>query len=119
MQRSSMQYGQSRRLSNIPIHAWDRLWQRPASRCGRGMQTEVALGQRSGEHVCVLWWMNLTTCNVSAGLGAFIFQMHARKINCFVDSGLEVRVRCDEWKRQLKLHSLMGGGSRSFYVKYM
>ena len=29
--------------------------QRLTSRCGRGMQTDVALGQRSGECVCVLW----------------------------------------------------------------
>ena len=69
--------------------------------CSRGMQTEVALGQRSGERVCVLWWTNLTTCDVSASPRALTCQIRARKINCFVDSGPEVRVRYDEWKRQL------------------
>ena len=60
------------------------------------MQTEVALGQRSGEHVCVLRWMDLTTCDVSASPGALICQIHARKKNRFVDSGPEVCVRCGE-----------------------
>ena len=101
VQRSSTQYGQSRRLSNIPIHAWDRSRQRPMRWCCRGMQIEVALGSRLGECVCVLWWTNLTTCDVSASLGAFICQIHARKRNHFVDSGPEVRVRCGKWKRQL------------------
>ena len=66
---------------------------------GRGMQNEVALRQRSREHVCVLQWTDLTTCDVSASPGEFICQMHARKRNCFVDSVLEFRVRCDGWKR--------------------
>ena len=61
--------------------------------CGRGTQTEVALGQRSGECVCVLWWTDLTTYDVSESLGALLCQIHARKINHFVDSGPEVCVR--------------------------
>ena len=65
------------------------------------MKTEVALGQRSGEHVCEFQWMNLTTCDVSASPGAFTCQIHARKINHFVDNGPEVHVRCDGWRRQL------------------
>ena len=46
-QRSSTQYGWSRRISNIPIHAWDRSQQRLMSWHGRrhanrgGSQTEV------------------------------------------------------------------------------
>ena len=56
----------------------------------------MALGQKSGEHVCVLWWMNLTTCDVSTSLEAFICQIHARKIKGFVDDGLDVRIRCGE-----------------------
>ena len=51
-QKSSVQYGWSRWLLDIPIHAWDRLQQRHVSQCGRGMQTEVAPGQRLGE-LCV------------------------------------------------------------------
>ena len=46
---------------------------------GRGTQTKVALEQRSGERVCVLRWMNLTTCDVIASPGAFIWQIRARK----------------------------------------
>ena len=93
---SSTQYGQNIRLSNIPIHAWDRSQQRPASWCRKDTQTEVALKQRSGEHVCVLWWMNFTTCNMSTSSKEFICQINVRKINGFVDSGPEVRVRCDD-----------------------
>ena len=61
---------------------------------GRGMQTEVALRQRSGECVCVLQWTDLTTCDVSTSPEALICQIHARKIKGFVDNGLDVHVRC-------------------------
>ena len=44
-----------------------------------GMQTKVALRQRSGEHVCVLRWTYLTTCDVSTSLEEFICQIRARK----------------------------------------
>ena len=101
VQRSSAQYGQSRRLSNIPIHAWGRSRQRLMSQCDRGTQTKVALRQRSREHVCALWWTNLTTCDVSASPGALIYQIHARKRNYFVYSDLEIHVRCGGWKREL------------------
>ena len=101
VQRSSTQYGRSRRLSNIPIHVWDRWRQRLMSRCGRGTQTEVALRQRSRECVCVLQWTDLTTYDVSASTGAVLCQIHARKINCFVDNGPEVYIRCGRWERQL------------------
>ena len=122
VQRSSVQYGRSRRLSNIPIHAWGRSWQRLASRCGRGTQTEVALRQRSRERVCVLWWTDLTTYDVSASPATVLCQIHARKINHFVDNGPEICVRCGEWGRQLCVkiqnkskneHSLMGGGPKN------
>ena len=62
--------------------------------CGRGTQTEVALGQRSREHVCVLQWMDLTTCDVITSLEALICQIHARKIKGFVDDGPDVHLRC-------------------------
>ena len=61
---------------------------------GRGMQTKVSLGQTSGERVCVLRWMDLTTWNVSTSPEAFICQIHARKIKGFVDDGLDIRIRC-------------------------
>ena len=71
--------------------------------------------------VCVLRWTDLTTCDVSTSPEAFICQICVRKINCFLDDGLDVRVRCGEWKRQLyvknaklklKLQSLMGNGPK-------
>ena len=65
------------------------------------MQTKVDLRQRSGERVCVLWWMDLNTCDVSVSLRAVLCQIHARKINRFVDNGPEFRVRCGGWRRQL------------------
>ena len=65
------------------------------------MQTKVAIGKRSVEHVCVLWWMDLTTCDVSASPGAFICQIHAHEIICFVDNGPDVYVRCGRRSRQL------------------
>ena len=55
---------------------------------------EVALGQRSGEHVCVLRWTDLTTCDVSTSTGTLICQIYVIKIKGFVDDGLDVRVRC-------------------------
>ena len=94
VQMSFVEYGRSKWLLNIPIHAQDRLWQRHASWCGRGTQTEVVLRQRLGEHVCVLWWTDLTTCDVSANLGAVIFQIRTRKVNHLQENGPEVRVRC-------------------------
>ena len=45
----------------------------------------------------------MTTCDVSASLGALICQIHARRINFFVDNGTEVRVRCGGWRRQLRV----------------
>ena len=94
VQRSSTQYGQSKRLSNIPIPVWEISWQRLARRCDKGTQTEVALGHRSGERVCVLRWTDLTTCDVSASPWTLICQIHGRKIKGFVDNGPEVCVRC-------------------------
>ena len=75
---------------------------------GRGSRVGVAearkltwLSDRGQESVCELRWMDLTTCDVSASLGAVICQIRTRKINCFVDSGPEVHVRCSEWSKQL------------------
>ena len=42
--------------------------------------------------MCVLWWKNLTACNVSASLGVFICQICIIKVNCFVDNGPKVHV---------------------------
>ena len=44
--------------------------------------------------VCELQWMDLTTYDVSASSREFICQICARKINHFVENGLEIRVRC-------------------------
>ena len=63
-------------------HTRDKIQQRHVNRCGRGMQTKVALGQRSGE-LCV-----------SASLGVVICLIRTRKINCFMDNGPKVRIRC-------------------------
>ena len=52
------------------------------------------LSDKGQERVCELRRMDLTTCDVSASLGALICQIHARKVNHFVDSGPEVCVRC-------------------------
>ena len=51
--------------------------------------------------MCELWWMDLTTCDVSASLGAVICQIHAREINHFLDNGPQICVRCGGWSRQL------------------
>ena len=50
--------------------------------------------------MCVLRWTDLTTCDVSASPREVLCQIHARKINHFVDNGTDIRVRCDEWRRQ-------------------
>ena len=54
----------------------------------------MALRQRLGEHVCVLRWMDLTTCDLSTSPGALICKIHARKIKVFVDDGPDVHIRC-------------------------
>ena len=100
VQRSSTQYGWSRRLSNIPIHAWDRSRQRPARRCGRGTQTEVALGQRSEERVCVnVDEIDHIRCEYKSK--GIYMPNKCKKRNRFMDSGPEVCVRCSKPKRQL------------------
>ena len=43
--------------------------------------------------MCVLRWMELTTCDVSASLRALICQIHTREIKGFVDDGPDVHVR--------------------------
>ena len=60
----------------------------------------------------VLQWIDLTTCDVSVSPGALICQIHAGKINRFVDNGLEIRVRCGGWSRQLYVTKIKGGGPR-------
>ena len=77
----------------IAIGARESVRQRHANQ--GGSQTEVR------RFVCELRWMELTTCDVSASPGELLCQIHARKINDFVDSGLEVCVRCGGQKRQL------------------
>ena len=51
--------------------------------------------------MCELWWMDLTTCDVSASLEAVICQIHAKEMICFMDDGLEVHIRCGGWSGQL------------------
>ena len=46
--------------------------------------------------MCVLWWTNLTTYDVSASPGALLCQIHVQKIMGFVDDGQDVHVRCGE-----------------------
>ena len=43
--------------------------------------------------MCVLWWTDLTTCDVSTSLRELICQIHARKIKGFVDNVPDVCVR--------------------------
>ena len=54
--------------------------------------------------MCEFWWMDLTTCDVSAILEAVICQIHAKEIIHLLDNGPEIRIRC-------------GGRSRQLYVK--
>ena len=49
---------------------------------------------RGQESICELKRTNLTTCDASASPGALICQIHARKMNRFVDNGPEIHVRC-------------------------
>ena len=93
VQRSFVQYGQRKRLSNIPIHVQDRSRQRLVSQCGRGTQTEVALKQRSRERVCVLRWTDLTTCDVNTSPEVVIFQMHAKEMIHSLDDHLKIHIR--------------------------
>ena len=63
------------------------------------MQTEVALEQRSGERVCVaVDELDYMRCECKSG-GTYMPNM-CKKRNRFVDSGLEVCVRCGKKKRQ-------------------
>ena len=68
---------------------------------GKGTQTEVALRQRLGEHVCVLRWTDLTTCDVSASSGALICQIHEKEMIHLLDDGLDICIRCGGRSRQL------------------
>ena len=54
--------------------------------------------------MCELWWMDLTTCDVSAIPESVICQMHAKEMICPSDDGTEIRIRC-------------GGQGRQLYVK--
>ena len=51
--------------------------------------------------MCELWWTDLTTCDVSASLEAFISRMHAKKMIRPSDDGRKTHVRCGGWIRQL------------------
>ena len=75
------------------VEACGLVWQRHTNR--GGSRTEVK------RVVCELWWMDLTTCGVSASLEAFICQMHAKEIICLPDDGLKIRIRCGGWSREL------------------
>ena len=66
--------------------ACESVGQRYANRGGSQIEVRRAM--------CELWWMELTTCDVSASPGALICQIHARKINRFVENGPEIHIRC-------------------------
>ena len=51
--------------------------------------------------MCELWWMDLTTCDVSACLEAVIFQMNAKEMIHPPDDGLGICIRCGGRIRQL------------------
>ena len=48
-----------------------------------------------------MWWMDLTTCDVSASPEAVVFQMHAKEMIRPPDDGSKTRVRCSEQIREL------------------
>ena len=45
--------------------------------------------------------MDLTTCDMSASMDAVICQIHAKEMICSPSNGLEIRIRCGGWIRQL------------------
>ena len=51
--------------------------------------------------MCELWWMELTTCDVSASSEAVICQMNAKEMIHPLDVGMEICIRCSGWIRQL------------------
>ena len=67
--------------------------QRHANRCGSRTEVKRAL--------CELWWMELTTCGVSASPEAVILKMHAKEMIRLPDDGPEIRIRCGGQIRQL------------------
>ena len=84
------------------------------------MQTKVAFGQRSGERVCVLWWTEFTTYDVSTSPRALTFQIRARKeivlvvVQRFVYGAVKRKDNlCVKNKIKDKLQSLTGGGPRT------
>ena len=93
VQRSSAQYGWSIRLSNIPIHAWDRLWHRHANR--GGSRTEV---RRACVCVVVDELDHMRCEYKSEGID---MPNTCKKNKLFVDDGPDVHAKCDEWKTQL------------------
>ena len=63
------------------------------------MKTEVALGQRSGECVCVaLDKLDYMQCECKSG--GIYMPNTCKKRNRFVESGPEVHVRCGKKKGQ-------------------
>ena len=47
--------------------------------------------------MCELWWMDLTTCGVSAILEVVICQMHAKEMIRPPGGGPEARIRYSGW----------------------
>ena len=62
-----------------------------------GSQTKVRRA------MCELWWTELTTCDVSVSLEAFICQIHAKEMIGPLDDGSKTSVRCDGKIRQLNV----------------
>ena len=51
--------------------------------------------------MCELWWMELTTCDVSASPEVVICQIHAKEIIHLLDNGPKICIRCGERSIQL------------------
>ena len=51
--------------------------------------------------MCELWWMDLTTCDVSASLEVVICQIHAKEMIRLSDDGPEICIRCSGRSRWL------------------
>ena len=71
--------------------ARESVWQRHPNR--GGSRTEVR------RVMCELWWMDLTTCDVSASMEAVICLIHAKEMICPSGDGPDTHIRCSGWIR--------------------
>ena len=75
------------------VEARESVQQRHANR--GGSRTEVRRA------VCEFWWMNFTTCDVSAIPEEVICQIHAKEMIHLSEDSLEIHIRCGGQSRQL------------------